>query len=114
MGPTKTRPQGQTQWQKIKTHHPKTHNEKGPVRKRLNTSRSPWSPWSSGSEPKCNREHQPFSEGQAPNCPEFPRYKWVQDETGTWINPELCSSAEEEEDELGTAGSSKEDEAKEN
>ena len=100
---------------------PKLTNKKGPTRNRLR--RDPWQP---GCAPKCNRdkqpvvnnrEHRPFLEGQAPDCKEYPRSQWQQDERGTWFNPGLCSSwdgDEEDEDELGTAESSKENDTKDN
>ena len=64
-----------------------------------------------------NRENSPFLEGQAPNCPEFQRSPWQKDGRETWFNPKLCTSGEEDEDnedELGIAESSREDEPKDN
>ena len=66
-------------------------------------------PWQPGCAPKCNRdqqpvvdnrEHKPFLEGQEPDCTEYPRSQWQQDEKGTWFNPELCTSWDGDEEDV--------------
>ena len=79
---------------------------KGPIRNRVNTRQGPWL---EGCTPKCNREHAPFIEGRAPNCPEYPRILLQQDANGVWLNNDVCTEGEDE-DEVGSAESSKEDE----
>ena len=86
---------------------PKLKNNRGPPSSRLR--RNPPAPWLAGCAPKCRVEHrhQPFIEGQAPNCPEVSREQWRK-ETGSekpWFNPQICqtdSSEEENEDEIST------------
>ena len=79
-------------------------------------------PWLAGCVPKynreqaptedtpANREHAQFIEGRAPNCPEYP-ILWRQDANGAWVNSQVCTSGEDE-DEVGSAESSKEEEEK--
>ena len=84
---------------------------------------NPWKVWKEGEEPEPSksRKHKPFQEGQAPNCPEYPRDKWQKDKHGKWIDPEFCTiktqDGEElvvvndaDDDELGNAESSENDE----
>ena len=90
---------------------PKLPN-KGPIRNRLNTRLDPWQ---AGCATKCNREHAPteepapFIEGREPNCTEYLRILWQQDEDGRWVNDQVCTSGEDE-GEVGSAESSREDE----
>ena len=88
---------------------PKLPN-KGPIRNRLNIRQDPWLAG-------CNREHAqteeyaPFIEGREPNCPEYPRILWWEDENGLWVNVQVCTSGQDK-DEVGSAESSKENEEK--
>ena len=78
-------------------------------------NKGPLDPWQAGCAPKCNREHAPteelapFIEGRKPNCPEYLRILWQQDEDGRWVNDQVRTSGEDE-GEVGSAESSREDE----
>ena len=70
-------------------------------------------PWLRGFAPKDNNQHTPFLSGQAPNCPENSMIHpsgWFQDKNGEWFNHSVCT--EGNEDEVGSAEASEEEENK--
>ena len=90
---------------------PRSSTSLGPRRKKLYEEPEPWL---QGFAPKSRNEHEPFVNGQAPNCPEIPRSQlihpsgWYQDTDGNWFNDSVCSEGEDE-DKVGSVEPSEEE-----